>query len=478
MMNFSAFGGPFSGIHQFAAKFGHDTQGPPGAFATPTGINGNATAGVADNHVQRYQTNGNHFNQNIPNVSAANNTMQYGQNISIPYSQPQTDLNFLNSTDHKGKIHPKIERDREEVLNQQILQNVNQSWQTLANTANTVDYSSHLLSATLPISIQHFLKYSETIKKESSGIVGSQINSGNLNLSNLDTSPSGFKGDVLKNGTNLSLALGGVALAPPSNQQANGATHHNGGIVGMDHTVHMTNMTDNTNNGASLHQGVNGNAPNPNVNGQANNGQPTTNGTVTNGNTVTSTAPAGATTTSTGGTTTTTGKKTRKKKPPKEKKPRPKPGEIREIKALDGSTLYCCPECQMAYPDRSLIEQHVISHAVERRFVCDICNAALKRKDHLTRHKLSHIPDRPHVCNICMKSFKRKEQLTLHIVIHSGEKKHVCVECGKGFYRKDHLRKHTRSHIARRVKSEVSAQNVNGGSGTGNTAQNNTIQGS
>ncbi|XP_037942789.1 uncharacterized protein LOC119675654 [Teleopsis dalmanni] len=108
MMNFSAFGGPFSGIHQFAAKFGHDTQ-TPGAFSTP-GINGNTST---DNHVQRYQTNGNHFNQNVPNVSAANNTMQYGQNISIPYSQPQTDLNFLNSTDHK-KIHPKIERDREE----------------------------------------------------------------------------------------------------------------------------------------------------------------------------------------------------------------------------------------------------------------------------------------------------------------------------------------------------------------------------
>uniref|UniRef100_A0A1B0A558 C2H2-type domain-containing protein n=1 Tax=Glossina pallidipes TaxID=7398 RepID=A0A1B0A558_GLOPL len=221
-------------------------------------------------------------------VSVANNAMQYGQNISIPYSQPQTDLNFLNAAaagvDHKGKIHPKIERDREE------------------------------------------------------------------------------------------------------------------------------------------------------------------------------------------------GKK---KKPPKEKKPRPKPGEIRETKALDGSTLFCCPECQMAYPDRSLIEQHVVSHAVERRFVCDICNAALKRKDHLTRHKLSHIPDRPHVCNICMKSFKRKEQLTLHIVIHSGEKKHVCIECGKGFYRKDHLRKHTRSHIARRVKSEVSAQNVTGSGNANNTGgQTNNLHGS
>ncbi|XP_017845121.1 zinc finger protein 793 isoform X2 [Drosophila busckii] len=376
--------------------------------------------------------------------SAANN-MQYGQNISIPYSQPQSDLNFLNAAaaaDHKGKIHPKIERDREEVLNQQILQNVNQSWQTLANTANTVDYSSHLLSATLPISIQHFLKYSETIKKESTG-------------------------DVLKNGTNLaSLALGGVALTP-SNNGANGA-HHNGGLVGMDHGGHMTNMTDA--NGAGLANGV---APNG-VNGN-------TNGAVSNGAAVSSTAAVGSTNAAVAGTTTTTsGKKTKKKKPPKEKKPRPKPGEIRETKALDGSTLYCCPECQMAYPDRSLIEQHVISHAVERRFVCDICNAALKRKDHLTRHKLSHIPDRPHVCNICMKSFKRKEQLTLHIVIHSGEKKHVCIECGKGFYRKDHLRKHTRSHIARRVKSEVSAQNVNGSGGgaAANNAQNNSLHGS
>ncbi|XP_022216059.1 transcription factor che-1 [Drosophila obscura] len=439
MMNFSAFGGPFSGIHQFAAKFDAQT---PGAFGTPP-ANAAAAAAAAgtDNHVQRYQTNGNHFNQNVANVSAANN-MQYGQNISIPYSsQPQGDLNFLNAAaaaDHKGKIHPKIERDREEVLNQQILQNVNQSWQTLANTANTVDYSSHLLSATLPISIQHFLKYSETIKKESSG-------------------------DVLKNGTNLaSLALGGVALTP-SNNGANGG-HHNGGLVGMEHGGHMTNMTDA--NGTSLTNGGTSNGVNGNANGAVTNGGA---GAVSSSGSV-------GTTNASGGTTTASGKKTKKKKPPKEKKPRPKPGEIRETKALDGSTLYCCPECQMAYPDRSLIEQHVISHAVERRFVCDICNAALKRKDHLTRHKLSHIPDRPHVCNICMKSFKRKEQLTLHIVIHSGEKKHVCIECGKGFYRKDHLRKHTRSHIARRVKSEVSAQNVNGSGG--NNAQSNALHGS
>ncbi|CAH1112664.1 unnamed protein product [Psylliodes chrysocephalus] len=152
--------------------------------------------------------------------------------------------------------------------------------------------------------------------------------------------------------------------------------------------------------------------------------------------------------------------KKKKKKVEKEKKPRPKPGEIRLTTALDGSTLYCCPECHMAYPEKELLEQHLVGHTLERRFVCDICGAGLKRKDHLTRHKQSHNPERPYVCTVCLKAFKRKEQLTLHFVIHSGEKRHLCPECGKGFYRKDHLRKHTRSHIARRVKAELSQQST------------------
>lgn len=108
------------------------------------------------------------------------------------------------------------------------------------------------------------------------------------------------------------------------------------------------------------------------------------------------------------------------------------PGEIRVSTALDGSTLYCCPECHTALPERDLLEQHLLGHNMERRFVCDICGAALKRKDHLTRHKQSHNPERPFICSVCLKAFKRKEQLTLHFVIHSGEKRHVCNECGKG----------------------------------------------
>lgn len=260
--------------------------------------------------------------------------MQYGQNISIPYTQTQTDHNFLNNTDQKNKNQIKMDRDREDVINQQILQNVNQSWQTLANPGNTVDYSSHLLSAaSLPLTIQHFLKYSETIKKETA-VVGTPTtsNSGNLNLNvNGMDGITGFniKTDVL----NLKNGLG-------------------------------SNVNLTLNSGGAVQQQNNITTPVAVTPGFIN--QATTDATTT---TVETASTVVATTATAAAPTTTKGKKKKKKAPKKfvEKKPRPKPGEIRETKALDGSTLFCCPECQMAYPERSLIEQHVISHAIERR---------------------------------------------------------------------------------------------------------------
>ncbi|BET01544.1 ZnF_C2H2 [Nesidiocoris tenuis] len=146
-------------------------------------------------------------------------------------------------------------------------------------------------------------------------------------------------------------------------------------------------------------------------------------------------------------------KKKYKKKPPKPRRPRP--GQVHIAVALDGTTLFCCPECNMAYPDKEMLEQHLVAHKIERRFICDICGAGLKRKEHLERHKLGHNPERPFICAVCCKGFKRKEHLNLHSVIHSGEKSEVCPECGKGFHRKDHLRKHARSHLAKRVKEET-----------------------
>lgn len=113
-----------------------------------------------------------------------------------------------------------------------------------------------------------------------------------------------------------------------------------------------------------------------------------------------------------------------KKKPPKPKAE--KPGQVHIATALDGTILFCCPQCQMAYPDKSNLEQHLMVHKIERRHICDICGAGLKRKEHLERHKLGHSPERPHICSVCMKGFKRKEHLNLHFVIHSGDKNEVC----------------------------------------------------
>lgn len=46
----------------------------------------------------------------------------------------------------------------------------------------------------------------------------------------------------------------------------------------------------------------------------------------------------------------------------KKMKFRAKTGEIKISVALDGSTLYCCPECNLAFPDKVEIEQHIQAH--------------------------------------------------------------------------------------------------------------------
>ncbi|XP_058448906.1 specificity protein transcription factor 3-like isoform X2 [Malaya genurostris] len=189
----------------------------------------------------------------------------------------------------------------------------------------------------------------------------------------------------------------------------------------------------------------------------------------------TPTTAAATSTTAHGENGTPTTGKARKKRKYKSKPPKPKrqkPGQVHITTALDGTVLFCCPECHMAYPEKECLEQHLAVHKIERRFICDICGAGLKRKEHLERHKLGHNPERPYICSVCLKGFKRKEHLNLHFVIHSGVKTEICGDCGKGFYRKDHLRKHIKSHMTKRLKEELST-NANGSSGRSSNNNNN-----
>ncbi|XP_016905662.1 zinc finger protein 616-like [Apis cerana] len=131
----------------------------------------------------------------------------------------------------------------------------------------------------------------------------------------------------------------------------------------------------------------------------------------------------------------------------KKMKFRAKTGEIKISVALDGSTLYCCPECNLAFPDKAEIEQHIQAHIQERKYQCKECGAMLKRKEHLDQHMRGHSDERPFKCPVCQKAFKRNEHLTRHYVIHSGDKNFSCSVCQKAFSRKDHLNKHTQTHL-------------------------------
>ncbi|XP_052860929.1 zinc finger protein GLI4 [Anopheles cruzii] len=455
-MNFSPFGthfpGTIPGIHQFASSglgvptTSHDSSnryhsinsnvnmahfnqshGPIlGKFHreqdSSNAVGGaGGGGGASNNKYNGHTSSGGGGASAIPTTT----TSSGGQQYSHPYSSQHSDV----ASDHKqrnmyaqssvgnssggtgggngGQSAQELSQDISALLQQadskRVLQNP--SWQSLTPGASVADYLSHLPGSALPLSLHHFLKYSaENIKKEAQNP-----------LSSLDMSqPQGHNANNAHGG-----GTGSGMVLPASQTIASILGHPNHQPGGLGHPSNVQAASSSTVGAA----GGNGAAG------------------------------------------TDKKKKKKKKKPPKERKPRPKPGEIQVRTALDGSLLFLCPECQMAYPERELLEQHLIGHNLERRFICDICNAALKRKDHLTRHKQSHNPERPFACTICLKAFKRKEQLTLHFVIHSGEKRHICQECGKGFYRKDHLRKHTRSHIARRLKAELSQQQGPGSDG-------------
>ncbi|XP_077300086.1 uncharacterized protein LOC143920924 [Arctopsyche grandis] len=487
-MNFSPFTGHFPAtiptIHQFAAKFTHDgttnaliqTQDAGNRYHAnnvthfnqhPTSLGMAVNVGkfrqpenvvVSLNNVPN--SGGNATQQNIMNtvntggtkyhtittattsspVGLNNLTHQYTGQISVPYSQ-NSNADGLQQQQQLKSDRTSEKNSREAAAYEQDMMNA-----TILHQQQSSQNQGQLQQLQQPTSSQQLVVVVHEAKEHTSA--GKSIKQ-EIRTDHRERTPTNGNADFLGGGS-MAMPASWQSLAAPGSAVADYLSHLPASTLPLS-LHHFLKYSADT---IKKDDSVNLLAAAANVNGLNNVMATNVSGVVVQSSTLLNQGQSG------------TSKKKKKKKPPKEKKPRPKPGEIRLTTALDGSTLYCCPECHMAYPERGMLEQHLVGHTMERRFICDICNAALKRKDHLTRHKQSHNPERPYVCSVCLKAFKRKEQLTLHFVIHSGEKRHICQECGKGFYRKDHLRKHTRSHIARRVKAELSQQ---GGSGAGST---------
>lgn len=226
----------------------------------------------------------------------------------------------------------------------------------MAPTSAVADYLSHLPASTLPLSLHHFLKYSaESIKKESQNIDLSHTQNltQGLGLNSLSSS-------ILSNASILNQPHQHQMPSMQSQSQSQPhQTHHAMPQVPTAQQQSHTNGTHSgTNNNMIQTSAANSTSQPQNL---ANNSTDTN--AINNGNGIT----ANNNNASKAGSTTT--KKKKKKKPPKEKKPRPKPGEIRLTTALDGSTLYGCPECHMVYPERALLEEHLVGHNLERRYI-------------------------------------------------------------------------------------------------------------
>lgn len=249
--------------------------------------------------------------------SVSSSTIHYGQNL---YQHQSHDYGAAGERDGKTKSHSsKMERD--EVL---PFHSMNQSaW----NPSNGADYSSHLLSATLPISIQHILKYSESIKKETSGT----NNAGNMSsLLNTGSDLLGLKNSV---GSNL---ISNVA-SMVNQHHLNHHQHHNfinGNDNNMEHH-HSSSISIPNHNSMLLNHNQNGSGSGINM-------KSPTMVPIGNSNITTTTSTKAKKERKKSNKQANTEKKPKKKKPPKERKPRPKPGEIREKTALDGTILYCC----------------------------------------------------------------------------------------------------------------------------------------
>lgn len=216
----------------------------------------------------------------------SSSTIHYGQNLY----QHQAAHDYAER-EAKSKSHA-AKTERDEVL---PFHSMNQSW----NPSNGSDYSSHLLSATLPISIQHILKYSESIKKESAG-----GNSGNGMLTGSDL--LGLKNGV---GSNL---LGNVASMVNQHHLNHHHQHNfmNGSDNNMDHH-HSSTINIPSHNSMLLNHNQNGHGINMK--------SPTM---VPIGNSVVPTKVKKERKKSVK--QPNAEKKPKKKKPPKERKPRPK----------------------------------------------------------------------------------------------------------------------------------------------------------
>ncbi|XP_076438569.1 uncharacterized protein LOC143277575 [Babylonia areolata] len=111
---------------------------------------------------------------------------------------------------------------------------------------------------------------------------------------------------------------------------------------------------------------------------------------------------------------------------------------------------YRCAVCQLAFPYRQALQEHLFARTAEGAHRCRHCHLVVLNGGDVRKHLLQHMGPMPFNCPHCPLAFSLSCNLKTHLRTHSGEKPFTCQVCGRGFSQSIALKVHVRKHTGER----------------------------
>ncbi|XP_059468559.1 gastrula zinc finger protein XlCGF26.1-like isoform X2 [Neocloeon triangulifer] len=113
--------------------------------------------------------------------------------------------------------------------------------------------------------------------------------------------------------------------------------------------------------------------------------------------------------------------------------------------------LFSCDICNMKFPQRPLLINHMRSHVSHKKFACDVCNKKFHQHFQLKVHKQTHLPIAERwtsrTCQLCKRVYSDFRSLKKHKrEVHGTGVQLLCTICGFSTTGPNALRNHQRSH--------------------------------